>query len=65
MRPGPGKGQSVPRKEQAMAHEVVVTYLGRMQCAAARPPEPATLKIGPSSGPGFGVYHLWGVAIGS
>jgi len=48
-----------------MAHEVVVTYLGRMQCAAARPPEPATLKIGPSSGPGFGVYHLWGAATGS
>lgn len=48
-----------------MTHEVVVTYQGQMRCAAVRPPEASALQIGPSSGPGFGVFHLWGAGIGS
>ncbi len=52
-------------KEIGMAHEVIVTYQGQMQCVATRPADASTLKIGPSSGPGFGVYHLWGAGIGS
>ena len=47
-----------------MAYTVVVTYQGRMQCQAEKPPEAGTLSIGPASGPGFSVYHLWGAAWG-